>query len=406
MAFEPLPFWPTRLCVCEEIPMRPLRRPGFAAPDLLVILAVIGILAGLLVMSVVKARLAAGRIQSINNLKQIAIAAHNYHDSENAFPAGIDKKNYSAFARLLPYIEQVQVYRLIDFSKPVDDRANDKARQVHLKLFLSPLDPQKTVYADRGASNYLFCAGSKPGLRDNNGVFCLDSKVPLGQITNANGSSNTIMAAETLKGDGGTKASDVRRQHVLLKPEPPKVAPAPKVDAEQVKQWIADLGSDQFEVRKKATDELQKLGEAIEPILKKAREAKLPLETSKRLDQMLQKIDSERQERLTRLGVNLKEDAGTAEWKASTDIVGDPGGSWLDGRFLQTTFTATRPFNDSRPDVSVQGRGGLSAMRTMGSNVVPVAFCDGHVQSIPTAFELKSWKCAANWMNTDPFVLP
>jgi len=386
--------------------MKPLRRAGFSATDLLVILGVLGILAALLAMALVKARLAGGRVQSMNNLKQIGLAAHLYHDDDNVFPAGNDRNNFSAFARLLPYIEQANVHRMIDFSTSVDDKANDNARQVQIKLFLSPLDPQKTVYADRGATNYLFCAGSKTGLVNNNGVFCQDSKASLGQITNANGSSNTLMAVETLKGDGGTKASDVRRQHVLLKPEPPKGPPPPKVDPERLKQWIADLGSNQFDVRKKATDELQKLGEVIEPALKKAREEKLALETSQRLDQLLQKIASQREERVARLGVDLKDDAGAAEWKAGTDIAGDRGSSWLDGRFLQSTFTATRPFNDARPDVSVLGRGGLSSMRTLGSPVILVLFCDGHVQSIPVSFELKTWKCAANWMNIEPFVLP
>jgi type II secretory pathway pseudopilin PulG len=389
--------------------MTPVRRSGFTATDLLFVLAILGILAGLLLTALVKARLAAGRVQSVNNLKQIAIAAHCYHDDNLAFPSGNDKNNYSAFAHLLPYIEQANVYGMINFNKPVDDPANDKARKVEIKLFLSPLDPQKTVYADRGATNYLFCAGSKPGLSKNNGVFCQDSEVALGPITNANGSSNTIMAAETLKGDGGTKASDVRRQHVLLKPEEPKAAPAPKVDAERVKQWIADLGSNTFDVRKKATEELEKLGAAIEPALKKAQGGKPTLEISKRLDQLLQKIDRERLERLAGPLRNLKEDAGVAHWKAGTNIAGDRGGSWLDGRFLQTTFTATRAINDPRPDVNVSGLGGLSALRNMGGPVILIAFCDGHVQAIPMAFFENNPKIlskAANWNNTDPFTLP
>lgn len=383
--------------------MKPLRRPGFTAVDLLIVLALIGVLAGLLLTVLVKARVASGRTQSMNNLKQIALATHIYHDTNLVLPAGNDKNNYSAFARLLPYLEQANLQ--IDFSKPVDDPANDNVRAVRIALFLSPLDPQKTVVANRGATNYLFCAGSKPGLKDNNGAFCQDSEVTLTQITNANGCATTLMAAETLKGDGGDKAVDVHRQHVLLKLEAPKKAPPPKVDEARVKQWIADLGSDQFEVRKKATEELEKLGEAIEPALKKAQENKSTLEVSKRLDQLLQKIARERLER-QQGPINLKDEAGVADWKDGTHIAGDRGSSWLDGRFLQTTFTATRPFNDSRPDVSAMGRGGLSAMRNLGSPVILTAFCDGHVQAIPVTFDLKTWKLTANWANTDAFVLP
>lgn len=389
--------------------MKPLRRSGFSASDLLVILAMLGILIGVLLVAVVKARLAAGRVQSMNNLKQIGLAAHNYHDTETHFPSGNDKNNYSALAHLLPYFEQAQVYKLIDFTRPVDDRANDKARKVEIKLFLSPLDPQKTVYADRGANNYLFCAGSKPGLKNNNGVFCQDSEVSLGPIAGANGCSNTLMAVETVKGDGGAKAMDVRRQHVLLKPASlvkPKNAPTLKVDVERVKQWVVDLGSNQFDVRKKATEELEKLGEAIEPALKEAKENKPTLEISKRLDQLLQKIARERLERLEAPLGTLKDDAGVPDWKDGTNIAGDRGSSWLDGRFLQTTFTATLPFNDAKPDINVSGLGGLSAVRNLGSPVILAAFCDGHVQTIPVTFDLKSWKGAANWMNTEPFVLP
>jgi hypothetical protein len=243
-------------------------------------------------------------------------------------------------------------------------------------------------------------------LADNNGVFCQDSQVTLTQITNANGCAATLMAVETLKGDGGARAVEVGRQHVFLKPEKPKNVPAPKVDDERVKQWLGDLGSAQFEVRKKATEELEKLGEAIEPALKKAQEAKATLEINKRLEQLLQKIARERLERQRGPIGNLKDEAGVAEWRDGTNIVGDRGSSWLDGRFLQSTFTVTRPFNDTRPDVNVMGRGGLSAIRNLGSPVILAAFCDGHVQAIPVTFELSTWKLAANWTNTEPFTLP
>src|SRR5277367_2118436 len=113
-------------------------RPGFSMFVLLVIVAFLGFLFGFLMVGVGKARLAAKRIESVNNLKQIGIAMHNYHDTNNAFPPGNDKNNLSAFVYLLPYIEQENVAKLIDKSKPVSDKANDKARAVVVKLFVSP----------------------------------------------------------------------------------------------------------------------------------------------------------------------------------------------------------------------------------------------------------------------------
>src|SRR5262249_12351560 len=152
-----------------------------------------------------------------NNLRQIAIASHGYHDTNQTFPPGNDGNNFSAAAYLLPYIEQQNVYQMIDFKKPMDDKANAAARKVVITTLLTPLDKVRSVSDDDGATNFLFCAGSKPPLADNDGVFYQDSKVKITDVLD--GTSNTLLAVETLKGDGGVKAMDVRRQHVLLKKE-------------------------------------------------------------------------------------------------------------------------------------------------------------------------------------------
>jgi type II secretory pathway pseudopilin PulG len=193
------------------------RRPGFTLFQLLLVLAVLLILLALLLPAVQKVRIAAARMQSSNNLKQIALACHSYADAQGGFPAGCDAKNYSAAAHLLPYIEQNNLYRLIDFTKDAGDPANANVAQTQIKLYISPLDPQAPQGARGGPTNYLFNAGAKHALADNDGVFYQGSKTRLVDI--ADGTSNTLMAGETTRGDGGKAAESVLRQHVLLKKE-------------------------------------------------------------------------------------------------------------------------------------------------------------------------------------------
>jgi hypothetical protein len=170
---------------------------------------VLAILLALLLPAVQKVREAAARVQSQNNLKQIGLACHNYLSVYNVFPPGVDDKHFSAAAKLLPYIEQDNLYKSIDLKKPADDKANAEARKVPVKVFLSPLDP---VLGEPGASNYLFSAGSKYPLKDNDGIFYLNSKVKLADIPD--GTSNTLLTGETLKGAAGRRT--VQRQYVRL----------------------------------------------------------------------------------------------------------------------------------------------------------------------------------------------
>ena len=85
-------------------------RSGFTLVELLVVIAIIGILIALLLPAVQAARESARRTQSINNLKQLAISVHAYHDVNNKMPLGLDKQGYSATAHLLPYIDGAPEY--------------------------------------------------------------------------------------------------------------------------------------------------------------------------------------------------------------------------------------------------------------------------------------------------------
>src|SRR5690349_1005332 len=180
-------------------------RPAFTLFQLLIVLALLAILLGLLLPALVKVRGAAARNQSLNNLKQLVLGLHNYHATFAAMPPGIDDNNFSTASKLLPFIEQNNLFNRIDFKKSIDDKANANARQARIKVFLSPQDPIQSVKNEWGATNYLF----------NDRVFFLNSKLKFTDIND--GTSNTIAIGETLKGDGGTKATDVKRQYVLLK---------------------------------------------------------------------------------------------------------------------------------------------------------------------------------------------
>ncbi len=102
---------------------------GFTLVELLVVIAIIGILVSLLLPAVQAAREAARRISCVNNLKQLGIAMHNYADANKVFPpsfcwngtAGDVGGNWSAQARVLPFLEEVNLAEAIDFKRKYTD---------------------------------------------------------------------------------------------------------------------------------------------------------------------------------------------------------------------------------------------------------------------------------------------
>jgi type II secretory pathway pseudopilin PulG len=223
--------------------MKRASRPAVTLFQLLIVLALLLILFAMLLPAIAKARLEAVRMQSANNLKQLGLACHNYHDVHGKFCPGHDDNHFSATARLLPYIEQDALFKTIDFKKSIDDKANAPARGTTIKVLINPTDPVKSVTTDYGPTNYLFNAGSKYALKDNDGLFYHNSGIRFADVLD--GTSNTVMAVETLKGDSGVKAMDVKRQHILLKKDAlAKLGPESGVkEFKEDKKVAADRGA-------------------------------------------------------------------------------------------------------------------------------------------------------------------
>ena len=201
------------------------RRRGFTLIELLVVIAIIAVLIALLLPAVQAAREAARRAQCTNNLKQLGIALHNYHDTLGRlpygaivagpgnywYPTGVDGEHYrySTLAMLSPFLEQSPIYGATNFSFPVymPDGSiappNTTVFATQVNLFLCPSDAVKTVQAGFAPANYMANVGNGlPGgsaLYSNpNGCFFYNSGVTFAAITD--GLSQTVAISESLLG--------------------------------------------------------------------------------------------------------------------------------------------------------------------------------------------------------------
>src|SRR5438445_9583574 len=119
----------------------PRQRLGFTIIELLVVVAIIAILLALLLPAVQQARDAARRAHCKNNLKQIGLALHNYVDSYTVFPPSLctgpgNYGQWSAQARLLPFVDQANLQNLINFQAPYQGQPD--VPRVRVALYLCP----------------------------------------------------------------------------------------------------------------------------------------------------------------------------------------------------------------------------------------------------------------------------
>lgn len=222
------------------------RRLGFTLIELLVVIAIIGVLIALLLPAVQAAREAARRAQCTNNLKQIALAVHNYVDTHGTFPIGrgtrpprpyndTSRFNYSGFSMILPFMEQRPVFDAINFDLTMTlQQGNTTATAMMIGSYLCPTDPQAlplgwggTSYRFNEGANILYAHGpTDPDGFNNamippNGPFFPERSIRMAEVSD--GMSATAIASERLFGDFNQGIATPRRD-VYNHPSPPMPA--------------------------------------------------------------------------------------------------------------------------------------------------------------------------------------
>src|SRR6476646_8069277 len=208
----------SRLVMDYSMPRPVSPRRAFTLIELLVVIAIIAILIGLLLPAVQKIREAANRMKCSNNLKQIGLGLHNYHDTAGKFPAGwiTTTPNTAGYwgwgVELLPYIEQDNLYRRLNPTQRTLQQAFQSdllALQTPLSVYRCPSDTGGPMNQNRKFSVMLpgqtvaISISNYPGNGGNSGdhgLFQANTQVGFADIVD--GTSNTIAVGERKSKDG------------------------------------------------------------------------------------------------------------------------------------------------------------------------------------------------------------
>jgi len=178
---------------------------GFTLIEILVAVAVIGMLVALLIAAVQSAREAARRASCSNNLRQIGIAIHSYSATINLFPSGNNGRGFSLHAMLLPYLEHVGLYNALNFQMSArTGRGNYSFQSLSLSNFLCPSDSRGGL----GGNNYAGNRGSGVQKFGYNGAFPLEIKGQINWSDFTDGTATTALMAEWITGisSGGSQS--------------------------------------------------------------------------------------------------------------------------------------------------------------------------------------------------------
>lgn len=189
------------------MPQKPTRRRAFTLIELLVVIAIIAILIALLLPAVQAAREAARRTQCKNNLKQLALSMHNYHDTYKRFPSGyIIETGWGWGTMLLPFVEQQPLFDSLSPSGDMDltDGTRLSLLRTTLPVFQCPSDshprlndkskPEVRAKMEIALSNYIGIMGSTLSNPRGNGTLFQNSGVRMADISD--GTSNTLLFGE------------------------------------------------------------------------------------------------------------------------------------------------------------------------------------------------------------------
>ena len=189
-------------------------RRAFTLIELLVVIAIIAVLIGLLLPAVQKIREAANRMKCSNNLKQLALGSHGYHDVTMTFPTGVaapgsDGRTTSLFVELLPFVEQDNLFKQWNFTNPaVNYGVQGTPASMKISLLECPsaavnANPMNAGSMWLGVTTYAGNGGTRsfpPTQATRDGVFHLNSSVRMGDVTD--GLSNTLLLGERVLSDG------------------------------------------------------------------------------------------------------------------------------------------------------------------------------------------------------------